>query len=146
VIVSKPPPGGAPRGGRRAALAAPVVEGLGTVSAVTHRTIRRAAAVLTGLILPLLVATPALARDDGEIPSHIGTWYVIGVYIAVPLLVFLGIVAFVTLPATLRAPRYRPGKPWHHDPLWFGGPDDPEAALQGVRAGVTSKGGARAEW
>jgi hypothetical protein len=119
---------------------------LGTVSAVTHRTIRRATAVITGLTIPLLLATPALARDDGEIPSHIGPWYVVGVYVAVPLLVFLGICTFVLLPAMLRAPRYRPGKPWHHDPLWFGGPDDPEEALRGARAGVTSRGGARAEW
>lgn len=138
--------GGAPRGGRRAALASRPSGPFGTVSRVRHRIALRATAVLTGLSLPLLLAGPALARDDGEIPSHIGVWYVIGVYVAVPLIIFGFIVAFVVLPTRLRAPRYRPGKPWHHEPLWFGGPDDPDQALRGARAGVSAKGGARAEW
>lgn len=118
----------------------------GTVSGVNHRIVLRAAAVLTGLALPLLTAAPALARDDGEIPSHIGGWEVVGLYVATPVLAVALIAALVVLPGYLSAPRYRPGKPWQHDPLWFGGPDDPDEALRGARAGSTAKGGARAEW
>ena len=111
-----------------------------------NRIALRAAAVLTGALLPLVAAAPALALGDGEIPAHEGIWKTLGLFVATPLLAFLLICALVVLPGMLRAPRYRPGKPWHHDPLWFGGPDDPAQALSGARPGATSKGGASAEW
>lgn len=107
-------------------------------------------AVLTGVTLPVLLAAPALASvrnlDDGEVPGHIGTWTVIGEFVAVPIIGTALIVAMVVLPQMLRAPRYRPGRPWAAAPVWFGGPDDAEAALSRVRPGASAKGGAHAEW
>ena len=50
------------------------------------------------------------------------------------------------LPSMLKRPRYRPGRPWKHDPLWFNGPDDPDAAVAKARPGASGRGGASAEW
>jgi hypothetical protein len=99
------------------------------------------------LLVPLLVAAaPAYALDDGEAPGKpLGTGLVILYYVVIPLGVFLLIAFFSTLPAMLRRPRYRPGRPWAHDPLWFNGPDDPDRAVASARPGA-SKGGASAEW
>jgi hypothetical protein len=67
-------------------------------------------------------------------------------FVVLPLAVFLAIATLAALPSLLKRPRYRPGKPWEHDPLWFAGPDDPERAIARALAGVSAKGGASAEW
>lgn len=98
-------------------------------------------------MLPLLAATPAFALDDGEQPGKgLSVGLTILVYIVIPLGIFAVIALFATLPSMLRRPRYRPGRPWQHDPMWFNGPDDPEKALTGARPGATARGGASAEW
>ncbi|HET6907893.1 MAG TPA: hypothetical protein VFH54_01015 [Mycobacteriales bacterium] len=107
----------------------------------------RLAAVATGALLPILVAAPALALDDGEQPgSGLSTALVILYFVVIPIGAFLVIAFFAVLPSLLRRPRYRPGRPWNHDPLWFNGPDDPNKALTAARPGATAKGGASAEW
>ena len=116
-----------------------------------RRSFRRAArltAVVTGALLPLLVVAPALAGlDDGEQPGKgISAGEVILIYVLIPLGIFAVIALFSTLPSMLRRPRYRPGRPWQHDPMWFNGPDDPDKALVGARPGATARGGASAEW
>jgi hypothetical protein len=101
-------------------------------TAISIRWCARLAALGTGALLPVLLAAPALALDDGEVKGKsLGA----------------GLVAFFSvLPSMLRRPRYRPGRPWPYDPLWFRGPDDPEQALAGARPRATAKGGASAEW
>jgi hypothetical protein len=113
----------------------------------------RIRARLLVLLLPLLAApilagiVPAYALDDGEAPGKpLGTGLVILYYVVIPLGAFLVIAFFSTLPAMLRRPRYRPGRPWQHDPLWFNGPDDPDRAVAAARPGATARGGASAEW
>jgi len=103
---------------------------------------------VTGAVLPLLVAVPALAGlDDGEHPGKgLSVAELVGIYILIPLGIFAVIALFATLPSMLRRPRYRPGRPWQHDPLWFNGPDDPEKALVAARPGASARGGASAEW
>jgi hypothetical protein len=111
------------------------------------RRIGRLAAVTIGLLLPMLAAVPAYALDDGESPGKpLGTGLVLLYYVVIPVGVFLVIAFFSTLPAMLSRPRYRPGRPWQHDPLWFNGPDDPDQAVAKARPGGTAKGGASAEW
>jgi len=102
---------------------------------------------LLGLLVPLLAAgVPAYALDDGEAPGKpLGTGLTLVYYVVIPIGAFLVIAFLSTLPAMLRRPRYRPGRPWQHDPLWFNGPDDPDRAVAGARPGA-SKGGASAEW
>jgi hypothetical protein len=92
-------------------------------------------------------AAPALALDDGEVHGKaLGTGLTIAIYILIPLGAFLVIAFFASLPSMLRRPRYRPGRPWKHDPLWFAAPDDPDQALSTARPGATGRGGASAEW
>lgn len=113
---------------------------------VRHRFALRAAAVLTGLVLPLLLAAPALALDDGEVPGHQSALYLVLVLAVAPIGGFLVIASLALLPTMLGRPRYRPGRPWEYDALWFGGPEDPDRALTAARPGTTARGGASARW
>jgi hypothetical protein len=107
------------------------------------------AAIATGLAVPVVVAAaPAFAGlDDGEVKGKsLGLGLTIAIFVLIPLGVFAVIAFFSTLPSVLRRPRYRPGRPWNYDPLWFNGPDNPNEALMSARPRVTAKGGASAEW
>jgi hypothetical protein len=118
------------------------------VSAPLRRTGRRLL-VTGGAALATVVASaaPAFALDDGEVHGKgLGVGLTIVYYVLIPLGAFLAISFFAALPSMLRRPRYRPGRPWKHDPLWFSGPDDPDAALQKARPGASARGGASAEW
>lgn len=108
----------------------------------------RLVTTLVAALLPVVVAAaPAYALDDGEVPGKsLGVGLTIAIYVLIPIGAFLVIAFFASLPSMLRRPRYRPGKPWKHDALWFGGPDDPDAAVARARPGATAKGGASAEW
>ena len=113
------------------------------------RFVSRTVGVLTAAAAPvLLAATPALAKlDDGEVRGKsLGAGLVILYYVVIPLAIFGVIAFFAVLPSMLRRPRYRPGRPWNYDPLWFSGPDDPDSALSSARPGATARGGASAEW
>lgn len=109
----------------------------------------RVAGVVGAALVPvLLAATPALAKlDDGETKGKsLGVGLVLLYYVVIPLAIFGVIAFFAVLPSMLRRPRYRPGRPWNYDPLWFSGPDDPDQALSSARPGATARGGASAEW
>jgi hypothetical protein len=109
---------------------------------------RRIGTVLGGSFAALLLfAAPALALDDGEVRGEsLGTGLVLLYYVVIPLGMFLVIAFLAALPSMLRRPRYRPGKPWKHDPLWFGAPEDPDRAVSDARPGGSARGGASAEW
>jgi len=119
------------------------------VTVRTRRTVRRlltaGAAALTTVVV---TASPALAKlDDGErLGKGLGAGLTIAIYVLIPLGAFLVIAFFSALPSMLKRPRYRPGRPWKHAPLWFAGPDDPDTALQKARPGASARGGASAEW
>jgi hypothetical protein len=116
---------------------------------VRTRIVSRIAGVAVAAVVPvLLVATPALAKlDDGEVRGKsLGVGLVLLYYVVIPLGIFGGIAFFAVLPSMLRRPRYRPGRPWNYDPLWFSGPDDPDRAMTTARPGATARGGASAEW
>lgn len=116
---------------------------------MTRLAARLTTVAAVALVPLLLVAGPALALnpDDGEVPGpSLGVGMTVLYFVVIPVGAFLLITALALLPSTLRRPRYRPGKPWSYDPLWFRGPDDPERALSGARPGATAKGGASAEW
>jgi hypothetical protein len=109
----------------------------------------RLAVLASVMVLPVLSSPWAWAarRDDGEVSGKsLGAGLVLLIYVVIPLGLFLVIGALSVLPSLLRRPRYRPGRPWNYDPLWFAGPDNPEAALAVARPGTTAKGGASAEW
>jgi hypothetical protein len=45
---------------------------------------------------------------------------VILIYACIPLAVVLIVSALVFGPGYVRKPRYRPGEPWQHEPVWYG--------------------------
>src|SRR4051812_3940453 len=107
----------------------------------------RAAALLAAFAGWSVLAAPAYALDDGEVPGDsLGPGLTILIYVVIPVGIFLVIAFFSVLPSLLRRPRYRPGRAWNYDPLWFGGADDPNKAVAAARPGVTARGGASAEW
>ncbi len=104
-----------------------------------------------------VVATAAIAavglsagctttKEAGQNYPSLGVGMTILLFVIVPLAIFGTIALLAALPSLLKRPRYRPGRPWDHDPLWFAGPDNPEQAISRARPGATGKGGASAEW
>lgn len=85
-------------------------------------------------------------KQPGEHYPSLGDGMTILLFVILPLAIFGVVALLAALPSLLKRPRYRPGKPWDHDPLWFGGPEDPEAAITRARPGRTARGGASAEW
>ena len=118
------------------------------MTAPTRRTARRLLTVGCAAAVSVVAsALPALALDDGEVHGKgLSTGLTLVYYVLIPLGAFAVIAFFSALPSMLRRPRYRPGRPWKHDPLWFSGPDDPDTALQHARPGASARGGASAEW
>jgi hypothetical protein len=107
----------------------------------------RLLSLLVGAAAPVLaMVTPAAAADGGSSGDSLGVGMTILLYVVIPVGAFLVIAFFSALPSMLRRPRYRPGRPWKHEPLWFAGPDDPDEALTKARPGATARGGASAEW
>lgn len=109
----------------------------------------RAVAIVSVSATALLAATPAWALDDGEAPHEttFSTLDALLVFIGVPLLATLAIALLVYAPHIAKRPRYRPGRPYDAEPLWFDGPARPEAALESSPAGDAARGGgASASW
>jgi hypothetical protein len=115
-------------------------------SAVRTRIVGRIVVIVTGAMLPVLAtAGPALAKlkpDDGEVPGpSLGLANTLLLFVVIPIGVSLVIAALAVLPSALARPRYRPGKPWGHDPTWIGEPTAPTSAPSS-----SAQGGASAEW
>jgi hypothetical protein len=118
---------------------------------VRTRFATRVAVIATCTVVPLiLTAGPVLANvkpDDGEVRgSSLGLGNTILLFVVVPIGAFLLIAFLALLPSTLSRPRYRPGKPWDHEPRWVGGPAEGQAAIATGAAEPTARGGASAEW
>jgi hypothetical protein len=110
----------------------------------------RTAAVVSVTAATLLAATPAWALDDGEAPHEkFSTLDVLLVFVGIPLLATLVITLLVYAPHMAKRPRYRPGRLYDADPLWFDGPSKPERALESTATAApedTRGGGASASW
>ena len=122
---------------------------------MTVRTALRAA-VLTGTTaLLVLPTTPALAAvrvvvarpDDGDDPGGgLTVLQTLGLFVGIPVALFVIIALLVSLPGMARGPRYRPGVGWWAAPIWFNGPDEAERAVRDTTAATTEGGGASARW
>lgn len=98
-------------------------------------------------VLVLIPVSASWADDSGAVTglSSGSNWEIL-LRLLVPTVVLMALVGgLAALPRLLGRPRYRPGKPWSHDPLWFAGPENPERVLAGVRPARRS-GGASADW
>ncbi|WP_028662425.1 aa3-type cytochrome oxidase subunit CtaJ [Saccharomonospora iraqiensis] len=71
------------------------------------------------------------------------------VFVAIPVAIY-AFFALVTLRSKFASrPRYRPGQPWDHPPVWWAA--NPEGAGErhteaGKSAPSTARGGARGNW
>ena len=114
--------------------------------AVTRRTVVRAAAVSAAAPLALLLTSApaqAVIRDDGDQPGTAMSFFGwVGLFIALPTLLFAVIALLVYLPSMRSGPRYRPGVTWFAAPAWFG----ERASERSGSAPVQGGGGASARW
>lgn len=123
------------------------------MSTRTHPTRGRVVTTsLAALTTVLLTAGPAFADNpigdaEGEDPgSSLGLVKTLLLYVGIPVASALVIFLVVWLPGAVSANRYRPAKGWHAAPVWFAGPADPVAAVQGAELGDVVRGGARGDW
>lgn len=76
----------------------------------------------------------------------------LGIFAGIPVAAFCLIALLVVVPSWARDARYRPGLPWHAEPVWFEGPasasagevDEREEPARGEPA--RGGGGASATW
>jgi hypothetical protein len=105
-------------------------------------------ALLTATVALVLLPSPAMADvvDDGsEGGEGFSVLETLFWFVGVPLALFLLIVLLVSAPSMARGPRYRPGLGWWAAPVWFNGPDSPDAAVRNAAA-TPGTGGASARW
>ena len=114
----------------------------------------RGACAAFGLTLLLIPALPAAA--DAVDPAQIGQIGNVhtpqGLSLPLTLLYFVGfpLLGFVIGGAMAFRPqrgasrRYRPGRPWTHEPVWFG--DESTLEHEPKRAALPGAGGASGRW
>lgn len=76
------------------------------------------------------------------------------IFVLIPLGGYLILAALVFGPHAARQPRYRPGRPWTHEPVWYLPGDARAVGHAGERAAIESgtpapsaaAGGATGEW
>lgn len=113
---------------------------------------RRAVTLVAALGTVLLTAAPALADNptgpaDGEDPGKgLSPGATILIFVVAPLVVALVVGSITWLPAARKAYRYRPAKGWTAAPVWFAGPPEAVAAVQGADRGDVVRGGASGDW
>lgn len=100
--------------------------------------------------LVLVPAFPAAAGDNigniGEVrnPDSLSLPLELLIFIGIPIVAFIiaGLLAY--LPGKGSSQRYRPGRPWTHDPVWFG--DESALEQEPKRAALPGAGGASGRW
>jgi hypothetical protein len=101
------------------------------------------------LVLPATPAAAALLAtpDDGEDTGPgLSVLQTLGIFVGIPVLLFVVIAVLVSAPSAARGPRYRPGLGWWAAPVWFNGPDDAERAVRESAGSAGQGGGASARW
>ncbi|MBM7789503.1 hypothetical protein [Tenggerimyces flavus] len=102
------------------------------------------AATAATLAVPGIAAaeTPSSWTENGPMP-----WVeVIGIYVGIPVGLFLLISVLVIAPSLVRGSGYRPGGSWYSEPLSFGPESKPVTAEAETAAAAKRRGGAGASW
>jgi hypothetical protein len=117
---------------------------------------RLLAVVLAVPALLLLAAAPAFAAQQDSGVGDIGDVHnpepqslpvILGLYVGIPALGFLIAILLAGRPGK-KTERYRPGRPWEHDPAWFGTSleESQEDQEKRRRAALPGAGGASGQW
>ncbi len=111
--------------------------------ALRWATVGSVAAAMTAVPGIALAETPSSWTENGPMP-----WVeVIGIYVGIPVGLFLLIAVLVIAPSLVRGSGYRPGLSWWSEPLWFGpAPKQPVTAEAETAAAAKQRGGAGASW
>ncbi len=111
----------------------------------------RAAAGVFGALLVLLPALPASAdnTDFGKIgdvysPDGLSLPLTILLYVGIPAVAFIIAGLLAVWSAKSSSQRYRPGRPWNKEPVWFG--DESALEHEPQRAALPGSGGASGSW
>jgi hypothetical protein len=111
----------------------------------------RTAFALLAAVLVLAPALPAAADNTqfgkiGDVysPSGLPLPATLLLFVGIPLIGFIvaGLLAFQ--PSKDANRRYRPGRPWTHEPVWFG--DESALEREPQRAALPGAGGASGSW
>jgi hypothetical protein len=112
--------------------------------------------VATPVLLVLLAGPAAAATSESPGSGDIGDVHspqpqslpvMLGLYVGIPLAGFV-IAILLSLRSGKKSERYRPGRPWQHDPAWFGTSVEgsKEAEEEHQRAALPGAGGASGQW
>jgi hypothetical protein len=108
-----------------------------------------AAFALLLLLVPALPAAATTTSDIGQIgdvrsPEGLSLPLMLLLYVGIPLAGFIigGTLAF--RPSRGARRRYRPGRPWNYEPVWFG--DESTLEHEPKRAALPGAGGASGRW
>ncbi len=118
---------------------------------VSQRSLLRAAAVAVSVPITLLaLAAHALASTSGSGDAGPGLTVLqtVGIFVGIPVGLFVLIWLLVYAPSMVKGPRYRPGLTWWAAARWFNGPPQGLSGVSGVAPGpdTTKGGGASARW
>ena len=109
----------------------------------------RALLVVSGVPLTALLAAPAMADSIPTTSYDAGPGLTVsetlGLFVGIPAAVILTVYVLVYALTGRRGPRYPIGAPWSGAAQWFGGPPDPQSALQHAEP-TRGGGGASAHW
>jgi hypothetical protein len=117
----------------------------------TFSSLRRAAALLTGLLVVLTAGVALAAPASADVPEGwsdpdpVNTLHALLLLGGVPLLLFVLIWLLVYVPAMVRGERVAPGTATAED-QWIGGPRKSTAELAGPDGDDSQAGGASARW
>ena len=102
-------------------------------------------------MLVLLPALPAAAAstDFGRIgdvgsPDSLSLPLEVLLFVGIPVLGFIFAASLAFRPQKGSARRYRPGRPWTYEPVWFG--DESALEHEPQRAALPGAGGASGRW
>ena len=116
---------------------------------ITHQSLRRSlTALATGALLVLAAPAAALADtpEAWEDSPEVSGFDFLLVLALIPLGLALVIAVLAAIPAIIRGNRgYQPGRSWHGEPQWFGGPRDGDVPDDAATADAET-GGASARW
>jgi hypothetical protein len=117
----------------------------------------RGAFVTLGVMLVLLPALPAAASGNdikdinqvGQIgdvgsPDSLSVPLEVLLFIGIPIAGFIIAALMAFRPQRGASRRYRPGRPWTFDPVWFG--DESVLEQEPKRAALPGAGGASGRW